>query len=49
MAIFANGCLLTHAELPKYFPEDFVGSDLASDGAEGGDGVANVLGEEVCR
>ena len=34
------------AELPEYLAEDFVGGDFAGDGAEVGEGVAEVFSKE---
>jgi len=39
--------LFTDAELAEDLAEDFVGTDLAGDGAEGGEGCAKVLRQEV--
>ena len=39
--------LFSDAELGEDLAEDFVGGDLAGDGAEGGEGGAEVLRQEV--
>lgn len=40
---------LADAKIPKYVPQNLVGGDFADDGAEGVEGLADVLGGEVGR
>ena len=40
---------LADAKIPENVPQNFVGGDFADDGAEGVEGLADVLGGEVGR
>ena len=50
MLLFVLGIfelLFSNTKLLEYDAEGFVGGDFAGDGADGGDGVAQVLGDKV--